>query len=108
MALVTWPMKLLGVRIQKKFGKPGTEDPLEIKGIYRVWRRWGFTQNFKEKFYVPTNPQTEPQQANRQKFAGAVAGWQALTQEQKNQYNKLAIGRYMSGYNLFIRWYMYG
>lgn len=55
------------------------------------------------KFYAPTNPQTEAQQANRQKIADAVLAWQALTNEQKNHYNIKAKGRPFSGYNLFIK-----
>ena len=38
----------------------------------------------------------------RKKFALAVAAWQNLTPEQKALYNKRAVGRYMSGYNVFI------
>jgi hypothetical protein len=108
MVLVDWPEKLLGVRIQKKFGKPGLPDPLGIHGVYRVWHRWGKPQNFKEKFYVPYNPQTPLQQANRAKLADAVLAWQCLTSEEKSAYNKRARGRHMSGYNLFIRNFMYG
>ena len=108
MAIVDWPEKILGCRIRKKLGKSGASDPLGIYGIYRVWRRWGVVQNLKQAFYTPTNPQTEAQQANRQKYADAIVAWQALTLEQKAVYNKKAVGLHMSGYNLFIREYMYG
>lgn len=58
------------------------------------------------KLYAPTNPQTEAQQANRQKVADAVEAWQALTDEQKNQYNTRAKRRPFSGYNLFVKEYL--
>ena len=60
----------------------------------------------KEEFHIPANPQTVDQQANRSKFALAIAGWQGLTSEQKSVYNQRAVGKKMSGYNLYIREYM--
>jgi hypothetical protein len=54
----------------------------------------------------PSNPRTVLQQANRSVFADAVSSWQILTDEQKLAYNKNAVGKHMSGYNLFIREYM--
>lgn len=74
----------------------------DTHGIYRVRHRWGKTIQEKLPFYFPTNPQTGPQQANRQKMTDAVAAWQALTGEQKAVYNQDAIGKEMSGYNLFL------
>ena len=83
-------------------------DLIQLSGIYRTDNVTGRTKYYREPFYITKNPQTEPQQDNRQKFANAVLAWQGLTQVQKNQYNKLATGRHMSGYNLFIHWFMYG
>jgi len=75
-------------------------------GIYQV-RNWGKHQVVvKEKLYVPTNPQTETQQANRQKMTDAVAAWQALTSSQQNQYNQRAKYKSYSGYNLYLREYL--
>jgi len=108
MAILGWPQGILKFKIKGKLGRPDIPDTLGIWGIYRVWRRWGKEQCFKEKFYVPYNPRTEPQQANRMKFASAVAAWQALTPEQKELYNKKAANLNMSGYNLFISEFMYG
>ena len=78
-----------------------------VHGIYRVRHRWGKVIQEKLPFYVPANPQSGPQQANRQKVIDAVAAWQALTDEQKAVYDKLAIGRDMSGYNLFLSEYLF-
>ena len=57
----------------------------------------------RKRFYVPTNPQTVPQQANRTKFANAVSAWQILNAGQKEAYRIKSSGKHMSGYNLFIR-----
>lgn len=74
----------------------------KFHGIYRVRHRWGKVIQEKMDFYVPTNPQLPDQQANRQKLTDAVVAWQALTPEQKAVYNKNAIGKGISGYNLFL------
>jgi len=93
----------LGLTTKKRLGKSAWADPLGVFGIYRSRVQNGIRSNEKLKFYSPTNPQTEAQQANRQKIADAVTAWQALTNEQKAVYNKKAISRRMSGYNLFIK-----
>lgn len=106
MVVLTGVEKGIGISIRKKLGYAEAEDPKDIYGIYRVRHRWGKVIQEKLPFYVPTNPQTGPQQANRQKMTDAVAGWQALTDEQKAVYNKNAIGKEMSGYNLFLSEYL--
>lgn len=117
MAVVEFPETLKSVEVRKRFGKNeeygcgiygfsdyGDEKP--ESGIYRVWRRWGIKQILKHRFYIPSNPQTESQQANRQKMNDGVVAWQALTPQQKNQYNIRAKGKDLSGYNLFLREYL--
>ena len=107
----------LGRHIRKKVGFPtlygereygyciyGEEG--EHYGIYQVRTRWGGQVQVKEKFYTPANPQTIPQQANRQKLADAVSAWQALTKEQQESYNIRAKYKSYTGYNLYIREYM--
>lgn len=93
----------MGMDIRKRLGSFGDPDPDNIYGIYQMRTRFGHRINVKEKFYVPTNPQTVPQQANRQDFADAVVAWQGLSDSQKQVYNKRARTRHMSGYNLFLR-----
>lgn len=107
MVILTGIKNGIGVRIRKKLGHSGAPDPKNVYGIYRVRHRWGKTIQEKMPFYVPTNPQTGPQQANRQKLANAVIAWQNLTDEQKAGYNKEAIGKHMSGYNVFLSQYLY-
>jgi len=49
---------------------------------------------------------TAPRVANWNKFAAAVAAWQALTDEQKKVYNDRAKGTNKTGFNLYIKEYM--
>jgi len=58
------------------------------------------------KLYQPTNPQTEKQQAHRKKYGEGVEAWRNLTNEEKDVYNKRAVGRKMSGVNLFMKEYL--
>ena len=106
MAVLTGFKKGLGIEIRKKLGHSGAPDPKGIYGIYRVRHRWGKVIQEKLPFYVPTNPQTEAQQANRQKMADAVAAWQSLTPEQKEIYNERAKGKNLTGNNIFISEYL--
>jgi alpha-ketoglutarate-dependent taurine dioxygenase len=55
---------------------------------------------------VPRNPDTECQRQNRKTFADAVKSWQALSAEEKRSFNRKAMRKRMSGYNLFISQYM--
>lgn len=75
-------------------------------GIYQIRTRGGHRTHVQMIHYKPTNPQTETQQANRQKYADGVAAWQSLTDEQKSVYNSKAKSKRMSGYNLFLREYL--
>lgn len=96
---------LLGLGILGKLGEQGEPDPLGIKGIYQMRMTKRGKVPIKMKFYTPTNPQTEAQEANRAKFAAAMSSWQALTPEQKNAYTERAKKRNMFGWGLFIREY---
>ena len=88
------------------FGVDIFADIIMLSGIYRTDNVTGITRFYREPFYITKNPRYVPQQANRAKMAAAVLAWKALTQEQKNQYNKNAIGKRMSGYNLFLKEYL--
>lgn len=94
---------LLGFGVSGKLGKNWTSDPLGVRGIYQMRMTKRGKVPVKMKFYAPTNPMTEPQQANRQKFADAMSAWGELTTEQKNAYNVRAKRRNMFGWGLFIR-----
>ena len=58
--------------------------------------------NYARSFSMPKNPRTEAQQKNRVNFADAVKLWQGLSDEEKSKYNRMAAGKPLSGYNLFI------
>lgn len=96
---------LLGFNISGNIGKPGDPDPLNVNGIYQMRMTKRGKRPIKMKFYTPTNPQTEPQEANRSKFADAMFAWGALSSEEKGVYNVRAKKRNMFGHGLFIREY---
>ena len=107
----------LGIQIRKKitassaygarkYGAFHYGAGAKFHGIYQVRTRFGKQVVVKEKHYVPTNPQTEPQQAWRGTFAAAVTSWQGLTPEQKDVYNEKARYKNYSGYNLYLREYL--
>lgn len=106
MASLTSNQRILGVVIRKRIGHAGDPDPMGINGIYRYQKlgKKRFVQRMDFYNYVITH--TPAQQANRSKFADAISAWQALSLAQKEVYNEKARGRHMSGYNLFIRYYM--
>jgi len=58
--------------------------------------------NYARSWSMPKNPRTEAQQKNRLNFAEAVKLWQGLTDTEKEKYNRMAAGKPLSGYNLFI------
>lgn len=96
---------LTGFYISGNIGKPGDADPLGVNGIYQMRMTKTGKRPIKMKFYVPTNPQTVPQEANRTKFATAMAEWMSLTAPQKQAYTDRAKKRNMFGHGLFIREY---
>lgn len=96
---------LLGFYISGNIGKASDPDPLGVNGIYQMRMTKTGKRPIKMKFYVPTNPQTEPQEANRSKFATAMSEWMSLTTEQKQAYTDRAKKRNMFGHGLFIREY---
>lgn len=107
----------IGAEIKGKLGAPsayGTRNygafdygaGAEEIGIYQVRTRFGKRVQVKEKHYIPTNPQTGPQQAWRQVYADSIVAWQTLTDEQKAVYTEKAKGKNMSGYNLFQKEYL--
>lgn len=114
------PRKRLGVfrklgTFQLGFSNLGDDDiifkheklgDIILTGIYRTDNVKGYTTYYREPYYIPKNPRTAKQQAQRQKYAAGVAAWQNLTNEQKAIYNKRAKGRRYSGYHLFLKEYL--
>lgn len=89
--------------------KCGNKLPEEAQflrpGVYQMRAGTRGRVPVRMRFYVPTNPATTTQQANRSKFADAMSAWGALTTDQKAAYTKRAKRRNMFGWGLFIREY---
>jgi hypothetical protein len=96
---------LMGFGMSKRLGRPEWADPLNVYGIYQMRMTRRGKVPIKMRFYRPTDPKTELQQANRQKFADAMQAWQDLTSEVKADYTRRARARGMLGHNLFIKQY---
>jgi len=88
------------------FGISKYADVIPISGIYRTDNVTGETKNYREPYYITKNPRTDLQQTNRAKMAAAVLAYQGLTLEERVLYYKRAIGKRLSGYNLFLREYL--
>jgi len=88
------------------FGKSFFGARLCLSGIYKKHGTSLTKQFHRIDYYITKNPRSIPQQANRQKYADGVLAWQNLTEPEKIAYNKSAIGKRMSGYNLFLKQYL--
>lgn len=108
---------LLSCVARQKFGKPNglggsflgwtdLGDDNQFAGIYSSLVIDGQRHQRFFPFYEYVITHTPAQNALRSKFAVAISAWQALGSTEKEKYKKRAIGRHMSGYNLFIREYM--
>lgn len=96
---------LMSFEVRGKVGRPEWDDPLGVYGIYQMRMTNRGKVPIKMKFYEPTNPRTAAQQANRQKFADAMAAWGNLTEAEQSEYNEAAKKKDLFGWNLFIREY---
>ena len=91
--------------IWKKFNPPSQNDFFNMRGVWQRRHTKRGIVSVKMKLYSPTNPRTTLQQANRQRFADAMAAWKNLTNEQKAVYNKRAKRQQLFGWNVFIKEY---
>ncbi len=82
----------------------GTND--KRWGIWQLRHRLGKRVFIKEVFYIPSNPQTEAQQARRTVFANGMTAWGNLTKEQQKVYNGRANKLGLFGFNLYMREYL--
>jgi hypothetical protein len=124
MPFVTYPQQILGLKIRKRLGLPNQcgwaicgwsqcGDVNQFSGVYQQRRKrignnhtWRIgdpkPHNFMQKPAWPSNVYHENRQIWRNQFKVAVEAWQALTSEQKEGYNKIAIKKGRHGYNFFI------
>lgn len=75
-------------------------------GIYQQRQGKKGTIFVRERFYIPTNPNSVDQQTWRAKYAAGIVAWQNLTSGQKAVYNTRAKRFKFSGYNLFLKEYL--
>lgn len=75
-------------------------------GIWQVRTRFDKRVQVKMKYYWPTNPQTEAQQAWRAIFSAGVSAWQALSEEAKDVYRDLSKYFNLTGFNLYMAEYL--
>lgn len=73
---------------------------------YQVRRTWHGMQNVAMRPPLGHNPNTPAQQAQREKFAKAVAAWQALSEAEKDHWRSLIYPNDQSGYNKFLSDYL--
>jgi hypothetical protein len=124
MPFITSFEKIPAFKITKRLGKPNGfgwiifgwsqfGDNNRFSGVYqgRRRRRWngvgGFDmisspKNFFQKPAWPTQPPSVARDAQQAKFKTALEMWQALTNEQKKEYNRLANGAQRRGYDYFM------
>jgi hypothetical protein len=99
---------------QRIYGESKYGEILDLFGIWQVRHRrthfltsgekeTGELYNIRKRFYWPTNPRTEAQQAWRATFSSGVEAWQALSEGEKDEYRELAKEKPLSGFNLFLR-----
>jgi len=81
-------------------------DAPEWAGIYQMRSCHEGKIPIRMKFYAP--PETPARIANPRRAicADGVSAWKLLTDEQKAEYDKRAIGRHYGGYHLFMREYL--
>lgn len=82
----------------------GTDD--KRWGIWQLRHRLGKRIFVKQKFYIPSNPQSGAQQAWRTIFANGMTAWGALTVQQQKEYNDRANKYAIFGFNLFMKEYL--
>lgn len=116
---VTGTSKLLSIDARGKFGRSGGFGRIAFgynffgfyswyAGIYQKRYFYGEPYLSKSKFYRPTNPKTLVQMNWRYTYSWGIYLWQNLDLKTKKSYNKRALKKKMSGYNLFIsEWLKY-
>jgi hypothetical protein len=90
------------------YGVDSYGDLILLSGIYRIVSSYGHRYSWRDNYYFPKNPRSDSQWVNRMKLDAGVAAWQSLTLEQWAVYNSKAVGRHMSGFNLFLKEFMAG
>jgi hypothetical protein len=80
--------------------KPGHKSLHGRLGNVIHYNVYGF--QYARSYSIPRNHRTEMQQIHREAFAEKVKLWQQLPPDEKKIYNRIAVGKPLSGYNIFI------
>jgi len=75
-------------------------------GVYQRRTRFGRVVQVREKHFHPLDPYAGNRPVSQAKFAAAVAAWQGLAEEEKEEWRWRARKLCMTGFNLFIKNYM--
>ena len=92
----------------KAWGKMASDAVSRLYGVEGsgIFRRQG-NMVLLEKYYTPTNPQTEAQQSHRAEYGAAIGSWRGMSEGERESwryYQKRRRSRpVMSGYNLFVK-----
>lgn len=100
---IIYPFSELG---NSSFGIDRYANFILLSGIYRRDNVTGKIKYYREPYYITKNPRTGPQQTNRGKMANGMVEWKDLTNLEQEVYNQRAIGKHMSGMNLFLKEYL--
>ncbi len=91
---------------KRSYGQSRYGDDRSPFGIYQQRKGKKGTIFVRERFYIPTNPNSVDQQFWRAKYAAGIVAWQNLTSGQKAVYNTRAKRFKFSGFNLYLKEYL--
>jgi len=117
MVVVGWKDRAYSLGIRGKIGKPDAVGDFmlgysdlgyqnKFSGVYQSRPRKTGRIWVKMRYSLPPDTYSAIKQANREKFALAVASWNNLSFSEQVVWNKIKYPYHMSGYNRFISWYM--
>jgi len=95
----------------RAWGSIASETASRVFGVEGsgILRRQG-KMTLLERYYTPTNPQTELQQSHRAMYGAAIGSWRGMSEEERESwryYQKRRRSRpVMSGYNLFVKMFL--
>ena len=88
------------------FGGDSYGDIVTLSGVYQKAYRKDGPYYRRLPYYVPKNPRTEKQQANRMKFKAGMEAWATLAPETKESYNLLARKKGTHGWSIFLKQFL--
>ena len=98
--------QVIGQSVSGRIGRPGLNDTQNYYGFYRTRAVRRGNRTIRMPFFTIRNPQTEAQQANRQRFRDGVTAWNNLSDDEKQAYADRARPLRLIGYTLFLKEYL--